>query len=135
MAEQTKPGWAPERLRGILDKAKQRHMELRELDLSEYDHDLVQPDGSPQTVQVWVNAPSALMDFISDADWSDTAFYGALGELTAYEPQMWRDLFDAWDAALKSWTVRKLFDLIRAYRDERFSFLVSSPADSTASSS
>ncbi len=134
MAEEKKD-WAPPRLRAILTKARLREVVWREIDLSKFDPELTEPNGEPQKIQVWANAPSGLMDYIRTADWSEDEFFAALAELTQYTGEQWRDLLDAWEGALKSWVTRQLFDVTREYQSERFNFLVSSQVDSTTNNS
>lgn len=125
--------WAPARLRVILDKAKARVRVWRAIDLSAYDSELMGQD-----IQVWVNAPTALIEFIVEESLSDLAsdaFLHAIAELTQWSADAWRDFLDTWDAALRRYVVRQVFFKIREYRDERFSFLISPPMDGTENNS
>ncbi len=134
-AVQEKKDWASPRLRGIIEKAAQREMVWRDIKLTDYNPELLAPDGGPQTLEVWANAPAGLMDFIRVVDWDDPKFYDALAEVSRFSVAMFRDLFDAWEPALKIWVMREIFDVINKYRDERLSFLESLRKDSMTNNS
>lgn len=132
MAEETqeKKDWADARLRSILTRAKTRVVVWREIDLSQYD-----PELEGQRIPIWANAPSAVMDFMRNVDWTSDAFYDGLAELSQYPRESWIDLLDAWDSALRSWVVRMIFNVLSEYRDERFNFLVMPPPDGETTNS
>lgn len=110
--------WADVRVRGLIDKAKTRRQEWREVDLEHYDLEL-----AGQTLQVWANAPRVIGDFIAKTELGDPHYISALSELTQYSESVLRDMIDAWEPALTVFIMQEVFGKIREYQQERLDFL------------
>ncbi|MGB8644748.1 MAG: hypothetical protein WCF84_05895 [Anaerolineae bacterium] len=130
-----KKDWADARLRGIIEGAKKRRQVYKEIDLSQFDPEMVTPGGEGQHLRVWVNAPSVLARQISEIDFTGAEVVSALAEYLyrptgePYTASDLQDLFDAWEGPLRRWLVRQIFVKVGEYVAERNDFLDSSPMD------
>lgn len=122
-----------ERQMRIIQAAKHRNQVFRDLDLSDFDDQLVAPDGQPQTLRVWVNAPSVLAGVVSQLDLSDDSLVAAISEYLyrptgePYLAQDLQELLDAWEPPLRLWIVRQVFQIVGAYSEERRNFFANAP--------
>lgn len=130
MSDAKKEEWAGERLRRLIEQARARRMEFKEINLATFD-----PELAGQTLRVWVNAPSALARHIYDVDLGEDGTVGALAEYLyrptgeRYTTSELQDLLDAWEGTLRRWIIRQIFAQVNEYVAERNSFLDSLPTD------
>lgn len=118
--------WASPKLRALLDRAQTRHQEWRDLDLSAFNADLVTPDGAPQTLRVWVNAPSALREALDAQEYfNGDTYYNIIAAYIGQDPAWVRDLFESWEDSLRHYVRIRIGQMIVEYRDERLNLLFS----------